>query len=57
MLNATDNIFIGGSEQLLLSLEGDSTNGYTGTMNIGLDLTDIEVGAADSMGGPGGPPP
>jgi protocatechuate 3,4-dioxygenase beta subunit len=60
-LNATDNIFIGGGAQLLLNLQGDSTNGYTGTMNIGLDLTDIEVGAADTAGGgpggPGGPPP
>ena len=60
-LNATDNIFIGGGEQLLLNLQGDSTNGYTGTMNIGLDLTNIEVGASDTAGGgpggPGGPPP
>jgi hypothetical protein len=54
--NPTDNIFIGGGEQLLLNLQGDSTSGYTGTMNIGLDLTDIEVGASDSAG-PGGPPP
>jgi protocatechuate 3,4-dioxygenase beta subunit len=56
-LNSTDNIFQGGGDQLLLSLQGDPANGYTGTMNIGLDLTDIEVGAADSMGGPGGGPP
>ena len=56
-LNSTDNIYIGGGEQLLLNLDGDTTNGYTGTMNIGLDLTDIEVGAADSMSGPGGAPP
>ena len=54
--NANDNIFNGGGEQLLLNLQGDTTNGYTGTMNIGLDLTDTEVGAADSMG-QGGPPP
>ena len=54
--NSTDNIFMGGGEQLLLSLEGDTTTGYTGIMNIGLDLTDIEVGASDSAGGPGGPP-
>jgi protocatechuate 3,4-dioxygenase beta subunit len=52
--NATDNIF-GGGEQLLLNLQGDVTNGFTTTMNIGLDLTDTEVGAADSAGGPGGP--
>ena len=57
--NANDNIYNGGGEQLLLNLQGDTTNGYTGAMNIGLDLTDIEVGAADSMGqgGPGGNPP
>ena len=48
--NAEDSIFNGGGEQLLLNLQGDVTNGYTGTMNIGLDLTDTEVGAADSMG-------
>lgn len=52
-----------GGDQLLLNLQGDTTNGYTGSMTIGLDLTHIEVGAADSMGsgggagGPGGPPP
>ncbi len=55
--NANDNIFNGGGEQLLLNLQGDASNGFTGTMNIGLDLTDIEVGAADSMGQGGGPPP
>lgn len=59
--NSNDNIFSGGGDQLLLNLQGDNTNGYTGSMNIGLDLTDIEVGASDSAGGgpggPGGPPP
>jgi protocatechuate 3,4-dioxygenase beta subunit len=55
--NDTDNIFNGGGEQLLLNLQGDTTNGYTGTMTIGLDLTDTEVGVADSMGKGGGPPP
>lgn len=57
--NANDNIFNGGGEQLLLNLQGDATNGFTGIMTIGLDLTDTEVGAADSMGqgGPGGGPP
>ena len=55
--NANDNIFNGGGEQLLLNLQGDSTSGFTGTMNIGLDLTDIEVGASDiNSGGPGGGP-
>jgi protocatechuate 3,4-dioxygenase beta subunit len=56
-LNSTDNIFIGGGEQLLLNLQGDNTNGYTGSMSIGLDLNDIEVGAPDTAGGrPPGPP-
>lgn len=57
--NSNDNIFQGGGEQLLLNLQGNTTNGFTGSMTIGLDLTDIEVGAADSMGqgGPGGGPP
>ena len=51
-LNSTDNIFQGGGDQLLFNLQGDNASGYTGTMNIGLDLTDIEVGASDSAGGP-----
>ncbi|MGZ9225499.1 MAG: intradiol ring-cleavage dioxygenase, partial [Anaerolineales bacterium] len=55
--NTADNIFMGGGDQLLLNLEGDNTNGYTTTFNVGLDLTDTEVGAADSMGQPGGGPP
>ena len=56
--NANDNIFNRGGEQLLLNLQGDAANGLTGTMTIGLDLTDIEVGASDTnSGGPGGPPP
>lgn len=53
--NTNDNIFMGGGDQLLLNLPGDTTNGYTGSMSIGLDLTDTEVGAADSMGGPPSP--
>ena len=36
---------------------GDTVNGYAATINIGLDLTDAEVGASDSVGGPGGGPP
>jgi len=59
--NADDNIYNGGGEQLLLNLDGDTTNGFTSTFNIGLDLTDLETGASDSAGGPGepggGPPP
>ena len=51
-LNSTDNIFQGGGDQLLFNLQGDNASGYTGTMNMGLDLTDIQVGASDSAGGP-----
>lgn len=55
--NENDNIFMSGGDQLLLSLQGDPAGGYSGSMSIGLDLSDVEVGAADSMGGgPGGPP-
>jgi protocatechuate 3,4-dioxygenase beta subunit len=58
--NSNDNIFIGGGEQLMLNLQGDPANGFTGSMNIGLNLTDIEIGAADTMGSGGlggGPTP
>jgi len=56
--NADDNIFNGGGDQLLLNLEGDTTKGYATAFNVGLDLTDTEVGAADiNSGGPGGGPP
>ena len=55
--NTSDTIFMGGGDQLLLNMEGDNANGYNATISIGLDLTDMEVGAADSMGQPGGGPP
>lgn len=59
--NSNDNIFSGG-DQLLLNLQGDTTTSFAGSMNIGLDLTDIETGASDmngggGPGGPGDPPP
>ena len=57
MRNADDNIFNSGGDQLLLNLEGDTTNGYTTTFNVGLDLTDTEVGASDTNSGGGPPPP
>ena len=56
-LNASDNIFNNGGNQLLLDITGDNANGYTSEINIGLDLTDTEVGAPSSFGGPGGGPP
>ena len=56
--NSNDTIFSGGGDQLLLNLQGDTTSGFTGSMSIGLDLTDTETGASDiNSGGPGGPPP
>jgi protocatechuate 3,4-dioxygenase beta subunit len=55
-LNSSDNIFNNGGDQLLLDITGDNANGYTALINIGLDLTDTEVGASSSFGGPGGPP-
>jgi protocatechuate 3,4-dioxygenase beta subunit len=57
--NSNDNIYSGGGDQLLLNLQGDTTGGYTGSMSIGLDLTDTETDASDmnSGGGPGGAPP
>ena len=57
MRNADDNIYNGGGDQLLLAVTGDNTNGYVAAINIGLDLTDAEVGASNSSGGPGGGPP
>ena len=55
MRNTDDNIYNGGGDQLLLAVTGDNTNGYVAAINIGLDLTDAEVGASNSSGGPGGP--
>ena len=60
MRNTDDNIYNNGGDQLLLATSGDSANGYTAAINIGLDLTDTAVGAPSSLnqpGGPGGPPP
>lgn len=53
-LNSDDNIYNNGGDQLLLDITGDNANGYTAAINIGLDLTDAEVGAPSSFGGPGG---
>ena len=55
--NTNDNIYSGGGDQLLLAVAGDNANGFAATINIGLDLTDAEVGASGSSGGPGGGPP
>jgi protocatechuate 3,4-dioxygenase beta subunit len=50
--NTNDNIYSGGGDQLLLAVTGDNANGYAAAINIGLDLTDAEVGASVSSGGP-----
>ena len=55
--NNDDNIYMNGGDQLLLNVEGDNTNGYTATINIGLDLTDAEVGQPATFQGGGGPAP
>jgi len=47
--NTSDNIYNSGGDQLSLNATGDNVNGYTAMINIGLDLTDAEVGAADSF--------
>ena len=57
--NTNDNIYNSGGDQLLLAVTGDNTNGYEAAINIGLDLTDAEIGASGSSGrrgGPDGPP-
>jgi protocatechuate 3,4-dioxygenase beta subunit len=47
--NADDNIYADGGNQLQLSVTGNSTSGYFARINIGLDLTDAEVGRSDSL--------
>jgi hypothetical protein len=46
-LNTSDNIYNNGGDQLLLDVTSNSVNGYIASINIGLDLTDSEVGAPD----------
>jgi protocatechuate 3,4-dioxygenase beta subunit len=48
-LNTSDNIYNNGGDQLLLDVTGNSVNGYIASINIGLDLTDSEVGAPDTF--------
>ncbi len=58
MLNTADGIYQAGGDQLLVTPLA-SDDGYTVTFPIGLDLSDLAVGAADRMGGGGpgfGPP-
>jgi protocatechuate 3,4-dioxygenase beta subunit len=51
--NATDGIYQGGGDMMLLNLS-EANGGYATTFDIALDLSDSETGAADSGGGPGG---
>lgn len=47
--NRDDNIFKMGGNQLLLSVRGDGGGGYIASINIGLDLTNAEVGRPDTF--------
>jgi protocatechuate 3,4-dioxygenase beta subunit len=47
--NRDDSIFRMGGNRLLLDVRGDGAGGYIASINIGLDLTDAEAGAADSF--------
>jgi protocatechuate 3,4-dioxygenase beta subunit len=47
--NRDDNIFKIGGDQLLLNVRGDGAGGYVASINIGLDLTDEEVGQPDAF--------
>ena len=51
--NSDDTIYSKGGNQLLLSITGNRTSGYIARINIGLDLTDNEIGAPDSVDPPG----
>jgi protocatechuate 3,4-dioxygenase beta subunit len=50
--NADDSIYAKGGHQLLLDVTGNSTSGYIARINIGLDLTDMEVGAPETFDQP-----
>lgn len=55
--NSNDGIYGNGGDQLLLALN-KAASGYSATFDIGLDLSDANVGADDGgQGGRGGPPP
>ena len=47
--NRDDNIFKMGGSQLLLNVRGDGAGGYIASINIGLDLTNTEVGKPDIL--------
>jgi len=47
--NADDQIYKSSGRQLLLNVTGDRVNGLIATINIGLDLSDAEVGQPDTF--------
>lgn len=47
--NLDDRIFKEGGIQLLLNVKGDGGKGYIATIDLGLDLTDAEVGKPDTF--------
>lgn len=53
--NERDGIFRRAGETLVLAA-AKAGQGYEATFDVGLDLSDTKVGAADRGGGPGGPP-
>jgi protocatechuate 3,4-dioxygenase beta subunit len=54
MRNASDGIYRSGGDQLLLNAVATDDGGYAASFPIGLDLSDLAVGAADGGGGAGG---
>lgn len=52
--NASDGIYSQGGDQLTVAV-AKASQGYAGNFHIGIDLSDTNIGAADTMGGPGGP--
>ncbi|HLO32241.1 MAG TPA: intradiol ring-cleavage dioxygenase [Anaerolineales bacterium] len=46
--NLKDSVFKNGGIQLLLNVTGDGGRGYIATINVGLDLTNAEVGQPDT---------
>jgi len=47
--NPDDRFFKEGGSRLLLSVKSDGAGGYIATINLGLDLTDTEVGKPDTF--------
>jgi protocatechuate 3,4-dioxygenase beta subunit len=55
--NENDGIYRQSGGALLVAAESEG-QGYRATFDVGLDLSDAQIGRADRMGrGPGGPPP